>query len=265
MNSANESTPTRLYIWSGQALAFGVPANTGLHLHHALQISIGLDAEFRMRSSNGADWREHRALLVCADQPHQFEDAAASTVSVYLDPESSAARRICRKLSATGFCQLDFNRIEPLLAELPQHQQKDLTCEKAGEWMRDLFEVLTEPQEPPPKMDARIRRGLKMLRETPGHLISAAAVADAVGLSSGRFAHLFRAQVGLPVRRYLLWMRLREAVKLLSNNNSLTEAAHGAGFADSAHLTRTFRKMFGIAPSEIFQNSQFVQVNFCGD
>ncbi len=246
-------------------MVFGVPANTGFHSHHALQISIGLNAEFRMRSSDQAAWREYRALLVCADQAHQFEDAAASTVSVYLDPESGAARRICRKQSATGFCPLDFNRIEPLLAQLRQHQQTHFTCETAGRWMHSLFEVLTEALETPPKMDARIRRGLKMLKETPGHLISAVAVANAVGLSSGRFAHLFRAQVGLPVRRYLLWMRLRTAVKLLSNNSSLTEAAHHAGFADSAHLTRTFRKMFGIAPSEIFQNSQFVQVNFCGD
>jgi AraC-like DNA-binding protein len=30
---------------------------------------------------------------------------------------------------------------------------------------------------------------------------------------------------------------------------SLSSAAHTAGFADSAHLTRTSRRMFGIAPS----------------
>jgi AraC family transcriptional regulator len=43
----------------------------------------------------------------------------------------------------------------------------------------------------------------------------------------------------------------------------LTTAAHEAGFADSAHLSRTFRDTFGLAPSRIFKRSQFIQVFFC--
>ena len=38
--------------------------------------------------------------------------------------------------------------------------------------------------------------------------------------------------------------------------SSLTEAAHAAGFADSAHLSRTFRSMFGITPSFLFRRGQ---------
>ena len=36
------------------------------------------------------------------------------------------------------------------------------------------------------------------------------------------------------------------ALELFVEGASLTDAAHGAGFADSAHLSRTFRRMFGI-------------------
>jgi AraC-like DNA-binding protein len=32
---------------------------------------------------------------------------------------------------------------------------------------------------------------------------------------------------------------------------SLTDAAQSAGFADSAHLSRTFRRMFGIAADSL--------------
>lgn len=42
----------------------------------------------------------------------------------------------------------------------------------------------------------------------------------------------------------------------------LTEAAHRAGFADSAHLSRTFRAMFGVAPSLLFKPGQ-ANVTFC--
>ena len=32
---------------------------------------------------------------------------------------------------------------------------------------------------------------------------------------------------------------------------SWTEAAHEAGFADSAHLSRTFKRMFGMNPATL--------------
>ena len=46
-------------------------------------------------------------------------------------------------------------------------------------------------------------------------------------------------------------MRLERAAGELAHGRTLTEAAHAAGFADSAHLSRVFRRMFGIAPSDV--------------
>jgi AraC-like DNA-binding protein len=40
-------------------------------------------------------------------------------------------------------------------------------------------------------------------------------------------------------------------VDVFAAGGSLTDAAHEAGFADSAHLSRTFRRMFGVAPSSL--------------
>ena len=57
---------------------------------------------------------------------------------------------------------------------------------------------------------------------------------------------------GLPAW-FFLWCRLRAAAEIAMRGSSLTEAAHAAGFADSAHLSRTFRSMFGIAPSFLFR------------
>jgi AraC-like DNA-binding protein len=41
------------------------------------------------------------------------------------------------------------------------------------------------------------------------------------------------------------------AVELFSAGTSLTDAAHGAGFSDSSHFSRTFRRMFGIAADSL--------------
>jgi AraC family transcriptional regulator len=64
-------------------------------------------------------------------------------------------------------------------------------------------------------------------------------------------SHLFVEQTGLPFRTYLLWLRLTKAVESMAAGASLTEAAHEAGFADSAHFSRTFRRMFGVAAAAL--------------
>jgi AraC-like DNA-binding protein len=49
----------------------------------------------------------------------------------------------------------------------------------------------------------------------------------------------------------VLWRRLLLAVQRLEGGDSVTAAAHAAGFADAAHLSRSFRKVIGAAPSEL--------------
>jgi AraC-like DNA-binding protein len=85
-------------------------------------------------------------------------------------------------------------------------------------------------------------------------------LAKCVHLSPSRFRHLFRTEMGMSVQSYLRWRRLMAALCTTAQGASLTEAAHRAGFADSAHLTRVFRGAFGTAPSTIFKNSHAVQV-----
>jgi AraC-like DNA-binding protein len=117
----------------------------------------------------------------------------------------------------------------------------------------DVFagrEVAGRPLEP------RIERALAVLRDAPDRHMSAGDLSRAVGLSSSRLAHLFRQHAGLPVRRYLLWLRLADALREIMRGTSLTHAAHTAGFADSAHLTRTFRRMFGLAPSVLVPSAR---------
>ena len=53
----------------------------------------------------------------------------------------------------------------------------------------------------------------------------------------------------LPVRPYLAWLRLQRAAAAIVAGTPLATAALDAGFADAAHMSRTFRRMLGMAPS----------------
>jgi AraC-like DNA-binding protein len=47
-------------------------------------------------------------------------------------------------------------------------------------------------------------------------------------------------------------------VEIYAAGASLTEAAHEAGFADSAHFSRTFRRTFGLPAASLRVNGRFV-------
>jgi AraC-like DNA-binding protein len=92
---------------------------------------------------------------------------------------------------------------------------------------------------------------LDHLRATPSPPPSIEDLTGIAHLSESRLQHLFRDQVGVPIRRYLLWHRYLTAMSLLADGASATHAAHAAGFADSAHLTRTAIQMNGFTPTKM--------------
>lgn len=75
----------------------------------------------------------------------------------------------------------------------------------------------------------------------------ASEVASRLAISESRFLHLFSEEMGITWRPYLLWRRMMCAIQALENNHSATQAAHLAGFSDSAHLSRAFRSSFGMS------------------
>ncbi|MGM1062468.1 AraC family ligand binding domain-containing protein [Saccharothrix sp. Mg75] len=77
--------------------------------------------------------------------------------------------------------------------------------------------------------------------------------ADLVGVTGlSRFAlyRAYRARYGLSPSDHQRQRRLREARRLLSGGTRPADAAAAAGFADQAHLTRWFRRCYGITPAE---------------
>ena len=74
---------------------------------------------------------------------------------------------------------------------------------------------------------------------------------EIAGLSEGRLMHAFTESVGIPLRPYLLWLRLQRAAAGIAGGASFVEAAHAAGFTDASHLTRAFARMFGMRPAEL--------------
>jgi AraC-like DNA-binding protein len=78
--------------------------------------------------------------------------------------------------------------------------------------------------------------------------LSADDLARAVGLSRFQLYRQFRERYGVAPSAYLRQVRLREARRRLAAGAAIAEAAFATGFADQSHLTRWFRRTYGITP-----------------
>jgi AraC-like DNA-binding protein len=102
-----------------------------------------------------------------------------------------------------------------------------------------------------------VGRALQVIGENLNSDVSLTAVAAAAHLSPSRLSHLFSSEIGIPLRRYVLWRRLIRAASAVQNGASWTEAAHAGGFSDSSHMNRTFRRMFGLAPTDVHRDVEW--------
>lgn len=70
-----------------------------------------------------------------------------------------------------------------------------------------------------------------------------------IGFSQWHFSRCFKVQFGCSPHRFIIEHRIRHVKRLLLNSAlTLAEIALEAGFADQAHLGRSFNKHVGLSP-----------------
>ncbi len=239
----------RIVCWPGGSLWIGEASGSAtFHDHHALQISLTFHGSIRFRTREG-DWRTYRAALVPPHLPHAFEAAAQSTAQIFIEPETAQGRALLDRFGAVSISELSDDEIARHGIEL---RALDVASTSAIEprQVTDRFVAALTATQRPALVDVRIQRIIQWLQQNDRPMTLAGAAGKAA-LSPGRFRHLFVEQTGQSFRSYQLWMRLQRAVDAISKGLTATDAAHAAGFADAAHLTRTFRRMMGIAPTSV--------------
>jgi len=244
----------RVYFWQSGSLWIGKGrGRSEWHDHHAHQLAIALEGDFRFRTERNAPWAVFEAAIVPSHCPHEFELDGITVAHLFVEPESVEGRALSRRfagLEVSALPQAAANwstgvLLDGLRANADAHSMKTI----ARSAVSRLAGLPTTSDAL--KADARVARALDYIRarvRTPVTLADAAAAAT---LSPSRFRHLFVQETGSSFRAYLLWLRINVAIEAVMAGASWTEAAHGAGFADSSHLTRTHRRMFGIEPSAI--------------
>lgn len=253
------SRPPRWYLWEGGFLLIGqaggeVPG----HAHHAIQVTVSFDQPFTVRRV-GHEWREARGLVVRPDVEHEFNARKGTGAMLFVDPESAEGAWLASALTQ-DITLVPEARVEACAKELAAFWASPIDAMEVGDLVRHCIQSLCPGVPPSRKLDARIAKVLEVIRESEDLRLSLEAAAGIVHLSPGRFTHLFKDEVGLPFRRYMLWRKVTRAMLSMGRERTLAAAAQNGDFADAAHLTRTFGRMFGMNPS-VLMRGEFFEVS----
>lgn len=238
----------RLFLGAGTILFVGPGGTAERHAHHAVQLVWALEGELTVTFDAPV---RRRATLIPADVPHSFEATGLRIAIVYVEPHGPRRAVLDHRARAELGAEIVASLAEVGFPDL------ELTVEGAARWCNAALLALGADEHTTP-LSSVSRRAIAYIEgaiEGKPQLVEAAR---RVGISPSRLTHVFSREVGIPFRRFVLWTRIKHAVAAAQEGDDLTQAAVAAGFSDSAHLSRTFRAMFGLSPSLVLPLAELV-------
>jgi len=213
---------------------------------------LAVEGDIGVRTSDNGRWSRAAGVLTAPDIIHAVDADGVEVVLIFMDPESDYGAMFRHAFQGPMRLIDSVERAALMQGADPSVFVRD----GADEWSRSAARILGLGLTPPNgrrPIHPRVRKVLSLLRD--GRFEDEASLevlAEAVGLSPSRLMHVFTESIGIPLRPYLSWLRLqRAAAAIVSGKVSLTEAAHAAGFADAAHMSRSFKRALGVAPSAL--------------
>ncbi|WP_323744743.1 helix-turn-helix domain-containing protein [Pseudoalteromonas sp. PPB1] len=233
-----------VWIDTGLVLIYGSQLDANYHQHVAIQIVWPC-----CDSSSELNGETLRGQVVIASKHSHCLKMSKGWI-LLVEPHSLLGEQLEAKLQGQSMVSFELN------ADCKAYPPLDK--ESAFQLIAPIFRVISIDQtllncNQSSVTDERIQRLLENLDACfvadciKPQQWRAASVAQTLNLSESRFLHIFKDQVGIAWRPFLLWRRLICALQALVKGKSATDAAYIAGFSDSAHLSRTFRSTFGMS------------------
>lgn len=217
---------------------------TELHRHPAIEVLF--DASGSMQFSNGHTFQDHVSMLVIdANVLHQVV-APHSNVQVFMIEHR--AMHVKQVLSSLGFTLREGVFVSYRDDHPSQAHFHDLKVALGG------IESMTA-------YDERVQKVLHYLQH---HEVSyegmLSELTDLVHLSASRLSHLFKENMGISLKKYLLWCKLRNTIaEHLDQEEDLFASLIKSGFYDQPHFSRAFKTMLGVNPTKAY-NSRTIQL-----
>jgi AraC-like DNA-binding protein len=253
--------------WDGGCMLIGrAHGITPMHAHYAIQIAFGPVPGIRFRTSDDEEWTSYGGVIIPSRRAHSMDATVVpSNAVLFVEPETREGRALAeRYLHGGNLAALPDDVLQEVVPALFAAWHSAPTLETLTAAARRVVQVLSGGVVNAVVADERILRAVAFIKAHIDRPLTLDEVAGEACLSPSRFRHLFVEETGMALRPYILWRRFVHVWELLTEGASLSSAAHAAGFADAAHLSRTSKTMFGFPPSALQVNAPLVTSHASG-
>lgn len=213
---------------------------------HPAVVLISVNQQsFRLQLPDGRTLHA-TAALVPPRVERVLDAQGVPTISLNILP-THASFHVFRAMQQAGVMPLDRHAFNTLNDEFKALLHGQATVEDAARTFRRAVREALRQLPPAPPPDAKALALIKLLDAHPELGID--ELAQRMGHTRQVMARLFSQAVGMSLRDYQNWLKQRRVFETLHSQQSLTEVAQHAGFADSPQFTRTYQRWYGQTPS----------------
>lgn len=206
--------------------------------------------------ADGSSWHQAHALCVPAGVPHQVAVGHGHVVCYLVEQGFSdlsgvgAAGPLVAQDDGTAWARVAMLSTLDLQAWRDAQRPVDV----------ELDHLVMGQALPARATDSRIADVVSRIRRDPALSWLAADAALHCGLSTSRFMHLFKAEVGVGWRSFRAWQRARGLLACVHTGENLTQLALSLGYPDGTHFSHAIRQITGLRPSDIISGSRHLSV-----
>lgn len=230
--------------------------NAAEHAHCVLQAFLSFDAPLQITVETTQI--SGKCIVLNQNTKHSFSCSHTACISVLIEPTSGFARELISKMEGKRFLcsqQGDITALQQKAAALAAATDP----EPYRTFVRDFADFLGVERKTY-VLDDRIAKLLDLLEECDCYNHTIRNLGKQVALSPDRLSHLFRTQIGVPLKSYLLFHQLEKAFTAILNGSNITDAAMLAGFDSPSHFAATVKKWVGMSVSASTKDSEFLKV-----
>lgn len=242
-------------FWDNDNIAFiGNQVNATEHSHCVLQVFLSLDEPLQVTVND--ERISGKCIIVNKNVRHIFSCDNQIRLAILIEPSSNFAKELIKKIDGDYLIfDNDIDRIQQNAAALIDTDDKQ---QYIG-FIKEFAEYLGVKRNSK-VLDERIIKLLELLQNCDCYDHTIEHFAKSVCLSSSRLSHLFREQIGVPLKSYILFHQLEKAFTALLSGTNITDAAMLAGFDSPSHFAATVKKWMGMPVSASIKDSEFLKV-----
>ncbi|MCY1205390.1 YSIRK-targeted surface antigen transcriptional regulator [compost metagenome] len=237
-----------LHLWDRSFLYITPAIESGLTARSSVTLLASISGHpFRLEAADGARVL-CTAAVITPGTPRRLYVDQGGLLSLNIDPGSIAYRTLVLWAGDRGIVPFDTRRFGLLRDSFEAARSGSLVDHHLQMLAAQMVEAATQHTARRAELDPRIERVIQLARSHAGPL-PLHELSEVACLSPSRLTHLFREQAGVSIKNYLLWAKVRRSVQQFAGGRPLAEIALDGGFADAAHMSRTFQRSFGLPPS----------------